>query len=103
MTTKLTLACPLCGSTDITYACEPKCCFNHVCGGCLATFEPVTRIIGGGRAGFAAPETLPDACDPTVACAKCESVAVYVLDDGRLACHDCGASLELEFTEVTAP
>ncbi|MFN3325245.1 MAG: hypothetical protein ACK5AZ_17255 [Bryobacteraceae bacterium] len=100
-TRKLSLECPTCGSTDVFYSCEPKCCFNHVCGECHTTFEPVTHATPQRVSGVLPPDPLPDVSEPTVACAKCESTAVYVLlDDGRLACRDCGAVLELEITEV---
>jgi len=94
------LPCPNCGSTAVFYSCEPKCCFNHVCAECGTTFEPLTRLAGGTLAGVEPPDPLPDASDPTLGCAKCESIAVYVLDDGRLVCKDCGSLLELEITEV---
>jgi protein-arginine kinase activator protein McsA len=99
-TRKLSLACPVCHSAEIFYSCEPKCCFNHVCAECHSTFEPVTRAAGGTLAGLEPPEPLPECTEPTVACVKCESTRVYVLEDGRLACADCGALLELEITEV---
>jgi len=97
---KLALTCPVCGSGDITYSCEPKCCFNHVCGDCRSTFEPVTRVAGGRVSGVEAPDPLPECTDPAVACAKCESTRVYVLEDGRLVCAACGLLLELELTEI---
>ncbi len=52
-------------------------------------------------AGIDPPEPLPDASDPTAACAKCDSTAVYALADGRLVCARCGALLKLEMTEIT--
>jgi len=99
----LTLTCPLCQSSDVFYSCTPNCCFNHVCSECSATFEPVTRPTGGTISGVEAPDPLPDASDPTVECAKCGAITVYVLGDGRLACTKCGALLDLEITEVCAP
>lgn len=57
----------------------------------------------GGRRRIAPPEEMPDPTEPAVACEKCESVAVYVDDDGVLVCADCGAVLELELTELAAP
>mgnify|MGYP001619709065 CR=1 FL=1 len=52
-------ACPSCGSREITYTCEPKCCFNHVCNHCHASFMLVTEKLGrelppGDRAGLPA-------------------------------------------------
>jgi len=93
-------ACPSCGARDITYTCEPKCCFNHLCNGCNATFQLVTEKAGGeleaaARAGLPAsgPE---DTLAPTTGCARCESTAVYELErpvDG--ATHVCGACFAL--------
>ena len=99
-TRRLSFACPVCGSKEVFYSCEPKCCFNHVCSDCRATFEPVTRAVGGKEAGIEPPDPLPECTDPTVACAKCESTAVYAMEDGRLVCASCGSLLELEMTEV---
>jgi len=99
-TAKLSLECPVCRSPEVFYSCTPNCCFNHVCSDCGATFEPVTHYAGGGPAGIEPPDPLPDASDPTVACAKCDSTAVYVLPDERLVCSKCGALLALEITEV---
>lgn len=97
---KLEIACPLCGSHEVFYSCTPNCCFNHVCAGCGATFEPVTSATGGTLPGVAPPDPPPEATDPTAACARCESTAVYTTDDGSLVCTDCGALLTLELTEV---
>lgn len=99
---KLEMQCPTCGSTDVVYSCEPKCCFNHVCSDCTTTFQPVTIATGERLPGVAPPEPLPDCTEPTVACEKCESTAVYALDDGRLVCTACGAVLTMEYTEVAA-
>jgi hypothetical protein len=102
-TRKLTIPCPLCGSAETFYSCEPKCCFNHVCGECRGTFEPLTRFAGSYRRGMTPPDPPPDATEPAVACIKCESVAVFVAEDGGLVCVECGAVLELELTEIAAP
>jgi hypothetical protein len=99
-TRKLALHCPVCRSSEVFYSCTPNCCFNHVCADCGATFEPATKLTGGALGGIQPPDPLPDATDPTAPCAKCESTAVYVLEDGRLVCGSCGALLELEITEV---
>ncbi len=82
------------------YTCTPNCCLNHVCGECGATFEPVTKAAGGRITGIEPPDPLPDATDPTAACAKCDSTAVYLTADGKLVCGACGSVLVLEFTEV---
>jgi DNA-directed RNA polymerase subunit RPC12/RpoP len=97
---KLSLACPVCQSRDVFYSCTPNCCFNHVCSDCGATFEPVTKLAGGAQAGVEPPDPLPDASDPTVACIRCDSTAVYALADGGLVCTGCGLLLDLELTEV---
>src|SRR5579885_363735 len=99
-TRKISLHCPVCGSAEVVYSCTPACCFNHVCSDCGATFEPATRATGGTLWGAKPPEPLPDASDPTVGCAKCESTAVYTTDDGRVVCTACGSLLEVEYTEV---
>ena len=100
-TRKLVLACPVCGSGEVFYSCTPNCCFNHVCADCGTTFEPATKLAGGARSGIVPPATLPEAADPTVACAKCDSTDVYMLEGESLVCARCGSLLELEITEVT--
>ena len=100
-THKLEIACPHCGSGEVFYTCTPNCCFNHVCNGCGITFEPVTRAKGGTVTGVVPPDPLPDATDPTVACARCDSTAVYMTADGALVCSGCGTLLELELTEIS--
>jgi hypothetical protein len=100
-TQPLRLECPTCHSVDVFYTCTPNCCFNHVCNDCRTTFEPMTQRLGETLAGIEAPDPLPDASDPTVACAVCDSTAVYLLADGRLVCAGCGMLLRLEITEVS--
>ncbi len=50
------------------------------------------------------PEPLPEAADPTVACVKCYSTAVYMVGgevtSEELVCAKCGAVLTLELTEI---
>lgn len=99
-TRKLELNCPVCGSGSVFYSCTPNCCFNHVCADCGATFEPVTKARGGRLNGVVPPIPLPEAADPTAACARCDSTAVYLTDDNSLVCANCGILLELELTEV---
>jgi DNA-directed RNA polymerase subunit RPC12/RpoP len=98
-TRKLEMICPVCGSGEIFYTCTPNCCFNHVCNNCGSTFEPITRTTGRIHSGFQKPDPLPDASDPTVACAKCEATSVYMTSE-TLVCTACGSGLALEFTEV---
>ena len=99
-TRKLEIACPECGSRDVFYSCTPNCCFNHVCSNCGTTFEPATIATGGTLSGIVPPDPLPEAADPTAACIKCDSTAVYMIDDKALVCAKCGTKLALELTEV---
>jgi hypothetical protein len=99
-TRKLQIDCPVCGSGEVFYSCTPTCCFNHVCADCTSTFEPVTEEKGGALSGIEPPDPLPDGSEPTVACANCESTAVYVTGDDTLVCADCGALLTLQLTQI---
>lgn len=99
-TRKLALACPVCGSAEVFYSCTPNCCFNHVCADCGTTFEPATTLAGGTLSGTVPPHPLPEAASPTVACARCDSTAVYMADGGLLVCTQCGTLLKLEITEI---
>ena len=101
-TRKLEIICPQCGSREVSYSCTPSCCFNHVCGACYTTFEPVTHMTGETLSGVEAPDPLPEPGDPTVACDKCESIEVYMTGDDALVCAQCGSVLTLELTEVAA-
>ena len=101
-TRKLEFACPGCGSSEVFYSCTPNCCFNHVCGNCGTTFEPATTAKGSFVKDVIAPDPLPDATDPTAECAKCNSTAVYMSEDGSVVCGQCGALLVLEITEIAA-
>lgn len=96
----LTLACPTCGSRSITYSCEPKCCFNHVCNECQVSFLVKTEKVGGelpegDRAGL--PDEGPqDSLAPCVGCERCESIAVYAIEGGFAgATHVCGGCFAL--------
>ena len=99
-TRKLAIACPGCGSGNVFYSCTPNCCYNHVCAECGTTFEPMTMATGRTLTGVAPPDPLPEAADPTAACVKCDSTAVYMTEDGTLVCGKCGALLLLELTEI---
>jgi hypothetical protein len=99
-TRKLAIACPGCGSGDVFYSCTPNCCYNHVCAECGTTFEPMTTSTGGTASSVAPPDPMPEAADPTAACAKCDSTAVYMTEEGLLVCGKCGALLVLELTEI---
>ena len=95
-TRKLEFACPGCGSGEVFYSCTPNCCFNHVCGDCGITFEPETTVKGGALVGLIPPDPPPGATDPTAACARCDSTAVYMTEDGGLVCGQCGTLLLME-------
>jgi DNA-directed RNA polymerase subunit RPC12/RpoP len=85
----------------VFYSCTPNCCFNHVCAECGATFEPATKAKGGFAGAVEPPDPPPDATDPTVACVRCDSIAVYLAENEELVCGKCGARLTLEINEVT--
>lgn len=71
-----------------------------MCAECGTTFEPVTLLAGGTVTGIVPPDPLPEAADPTAACIRCDSTAVYLGEGGALVCAKCGARLKLELTEV---
>ncbi|MBI3325769.1 MAG: hypothetical protein HYZ81_03580 [Nitrospinae bacterium] len=101
----LTVRCPACASADVTYTCEPKCCFNHLCGACYTTFELFTRPMGGTLTVEEMPSGERDSLAPTAACARCESLDVYVIEredssPNQLVCAACHALLELGFASV---
>jgi hypothetical protein len=60
----------------------------------------VTTPAGGKLSGIVPPDPLPDPADPAVACARCDSIEVYMTDRGVLVCAACGTLLTLELTEV---
>jgi hypothetical protein len=101
----LQVRCPSCGSSDITYTCEPQCCFNHICGVCYTTFELFTETLGRDLTGVATPPQGRDCLAPTVACVQCDSVEVYMLErvgdsPSELVCAACHALLRLGFAAV---
>ena len=49
--------------------------------------------------GIEAPDPLPESTHPTVGCVRCDSTAVYVLEDNRLVCAGCGTLLELSWAD----
>jgi hypothetical protein len=98
----LKIACPKCQSMDIAYSCEPDCCFNHVCGNCLANFQLSTAELGerAPSEGLARADDTADSCDPTARCAKCGSLRVRSLEAEeagslRAVCIDCRSVLAL--------
>jgi len=101
----LRVQCPSCGSSAITYTCEPKCCFNHICAECYTTFELFTEALERNLTGTEKPPGERDCLAPTVACAKCESIEVYAIEQAEgsqqvLTCTDCGVLLQLGFAAV---
>ena len=98
---QLELACPKCGSHDITYSCEPKCCFSHVCGDCYFQFWPVTRFAGRVAEAFEAPPGEKDCLLPTTECARCHSLNVCSVqgEAGAFVCAACASVLSLEYSE----
>jgi hypothetical protein len=60
----------------------------------------MTTATGKTVSGVKPPNPLPEAADPTAACVKCDSIAVYMTEDGGLVCSKCGAMLVLELTEI---
>ena len=103
----LSAVCPACGSREITYTCEPKCCFNHVCNDCHASFMLVTERLGGelsaeDRRGLPAAGPA-DALAPCVGCERCESIAVYHIEGDpaeRHVCGECFALLKFAIEDV---
>ena len=101
----LSVSCPNCGSKDVTYTCEPKCCFNHLCGSCYTTFELVTTALGKKFHDVQIPAGERDSLAPTTACAVCESLDLFQVDEGQgpgdtLFCSACHTLLKLEFEAV---
>ena len=101
----LQVQCPSCGSGEITYTCEPKCCFNHICAVCYTTFELFTEPLGRTRTDLQLPSRQRDCLAATVACARCESVEVYMVPQaggisGALVCVSCHALLRLGMDAV---
>jgi hypothetical protein len=99
----LTVVCPACSSTDVSYSCVPDCCFNHVCAACLNSFELSTEDLGEEVASVTVPESDEDPSRPTVACARCQSLAVYELIERQgpassVICISCRAVLRLCFS-----
>ena len=94
----LAVCCPSCKSSEVTYSCHPDCCFNHVCGACLNSFELFTEDAGATLRSVTVNGDRRDSCAPTVACARCEGLSVYAVkgeEAGRLVCASCGAELRL--------
>lgn len=97
----LTLICPKCGSREIAFSCEPKCCFSHICEACYYQFWPVTRYAGKMLEGYEKPEGEKDCLLATAECARCKSLNVCTVEGGagEFACADCGSVLKMEYAE----
>ena len=101
----LLVQCPSCGSSEITYTCEPRCCFNHLCAACYCTFELFTEPLGRVLTGLGKPPQVRDSLAPTVACAQCDSIEVYRVErvgdsHGEQVCAECHALLRLGYAAV---
>ena len=100
------IRCPKCGSAEIVYSCEPKCCFNHVCADCRSTFEINTQKTGRFEPNSASDIGEPESSDPTTACASCESLRVAVLSSNEneilLVCGKCHAVSRMLIEEFVA-
>jgi hypothetical protein len=101
----LRVKCPTCGSSDITYTCEPTCCFNHICAACYTTFELFTEALGRSFPELQRPSVPRDGLTPTVSCAHCSSIEVYMLPQApqgpeELICASCRALLRLGMDAV---
>jgi hypothetical protein len=96
--------CPQCGSAEVVYSCEPKCCFNHVCAECRSTFE-LNTVKTGQTDPIRVENQEPDSGDATTGCASCGSLRVAVLrtePDIVLVCGSCQALSKLVVEEFVA-
>ncbi len=99
--------CPQCHGAAIIYSCEPKCCFNHVCGDCRSSFQLVTGKTGRFDREARIEAVEPASGEPTAACAACESLRLAVVssageNQATLVCGDCRAVLELAIEDFAA-
>ena len=114
----LAVECPECGSAGVFYSCDPRCCFNHVCEDCRATFFLSTRLLGEASAAFpdlAIGARSADTTGPTAPCARCHGIRLLSIavegnpedpGEGRaeerapepVMCSDCGALLVVEIS-----
>lgn len=97
--------CPECGSRDVVYSCEPKCCFNHVCADCKTTFQITTA-----KTGRSDPSAIniaePDSGDPTTSCCACHSLRIAAVSDSPestlVVCGDCKSVLSLAYEDIAS-
>jgi hypothetical protein len=98
--------CPTCGSADVIYSCEPKCCFNHVCGECRTSFQLVASKTGRFDRDTPVEAQEPASGDPTACCPACESLRLAIVSstgsDTTLICENCRAVLKLAYEDVAA-
>jgi hypothetical protein len=95
--------CPTCGSHDIVYTCEPKCCYNHLCSDCRTTFQLVTHRTTRTADSVQLTAGEPPSGDPTAACAACESLKLAVTnatDPPLLVCCSCQTSLDIAYEDI---
>lgn len=106
LTLKDVVRCPGCGSAEVIFSCEPKCCFNHVCSECRGSFQLVTEKTGRFDHDTAIQAEEPPSGDPTACCAACESLRLAIVSSEAsattLLCGDCRALLTLAIEEFAA-
>ena len=99
----ISISCPQCGSREVSYSCQPTCCFNHVCNNCYTTFELETTKVGELLDVFAMPPD-PEPSSPTTPCARCGEAKVFAIVDSQGPEYlrvSCKALLSLSFTEIS--
>jgi hypothetical protein len=95
--------CPLCGSADVIYSCNPHCCFNHVCGDCRASWQHRTTALPSAAEVSVAPADADyDTAFPAAPCAGCGGLVFRIEGTDTLYCPACRRSLRLECTDVQA-
>ena len=99
----ISVTCPQCGSTDVSYSCDPSCCYNHVCDKCYTTFELETKRVGEVAEVFDVPPD-PGPTSPTAPCARCHEPKVFAIDgvgtQPQFVCAACKALLTLAYVDV---
>jgi len=93
--------CPVCGSDDVVYSCNPHCCFNHVCGACRASWQHRTAVanVVAAPAGLESTDEY-DTAYPAAPCAGCNGLVFQIESTDLLWCTTCRRSLRLECTDV---
>jgi len=93
--------CPLCGSDDVIYSCNPHCCFNHVCGACRASWQHRTTP-STTAADAVDPGADYDTAYPAAPCSGCGGLVFQIEGTDTLYCLACRRTLRLECTDVQA-